>query len=164
MTVKCEKCNQNEATVFYEENHNGNVRKLRLCAACAAEEQSSLSLFSPAYTENLLGSLFGLASHTAPRRDEARSCKACGARWSDLVREGKACCPDCYTAFADLLEPTLRRLHGNVTHTGRAPAARRAIREKQTRREELKAALQSAIAAENYEEAARLRDELRGIE
>ncbi|MBQ3482985.1 MAG: UvrB/UvrC motif-containing protein [Clostridia bacterium] len=162
--MKCEKCNQNEATVFYKESVNGKVRSLHLCAACAAEQQSAHPFFSPSYPDNLLGELFGLAAHGKPHRDEARRCPDCGATWSDLLRDGKACCPKCYTAFADLLEPTVRQLHGNVTHAGRAPAARRAVREKESRLTELKRQLQEAVAAENYEQAAKLRDEIRGME
>jgi len=162
--MKCERCNQNEATFFYEESVNGKTRALRLCADCAAKEQSAHTFFSPAYHDNLLGELFGLSGHAKPRRGEARRCPDCGADWGDILHDGKACCPKCYEAFADLLEPTIRQLHGNVTHTGRAPAARRAVREKQSRLTELKKQLQEAVATENYEMAAKLRDEIRGIE
>ena len=161
--MKCEKCKQNEATYFYEESVNGKTRTLSLCAQCAAKEESTHTFFSPAYHENLLGELFGLGAHK-PRGNEARSCPDCGARWSDIVRSSKACCPGCYAAFSDLFEPTLRRLHGNVTHTGRVPAARRALREQEDRLATLKKELQEAIASENYEQAAKIRDAIRAME
>jgi protein arginine kinase activator len=80
------------------------------------------------------------------------------------LKSSKAFCPECYTTFLEELRPTLRSLHGNVTHTGRAPAGRRAQQEKRDKLASLKAQLGEAIKEENFEEAAKLRDEIRGLE
>lgn len=160
--MKCEHCNQNEATFFYEETINGQKRALRLCAECAAKMQGELGAFpSPSLSgHDLLSGLFGLSASPKSKK----SCPQCGASWQALREHGKAFCPQCYLTFREELQPTLRQLHGNVTHQGRAPAERRAENEKKNRLSALRAALGDAIKAENFEEAARLRDEIRALD
>ena len=171
--MKCESCKQNEATFFYEETINGQSRSLRLCAECAAKMKTGGKLFPeqgdalsfPSFTHfhnNFLDGLFGITAPSA--KGTAKSCPACGATWGDLLKSSKAFCPECYTTFMEELRPTLRSLHGNVTHTGRAPAGRRAQQEKRDRLASLKAKLGEAIQTENFEDAATLRDEIRRLE
>lgn len=166
--MKCDNCKKNEATFFYEENLNGKTRSLHLCPECAAKMEGSDKLFTegfPSFTQlhsNLLEGLFGLSAPVT--KEGAHFCPGCGASWNDLRREGKAFCPLCYTTFGEELRPTLRALHGNVTHTGRAPADRREKREKEDRLTRLKKELASAIAEEKFEDAAKLRDEIRSLE
>lgn len=166
--MKCDQCKKKEATFFYEESINGQKRSLHLCADCAKELKKSGEL-SPTFEEaplfsypDLLGSLFGTA-HTA-RNAETPRCPCCGATLRDLQKSGKVSCPSCYTAFAEALSPTIRSLHGNVTHVGRAPALRRAASEKRQQLSALKAELKAAIENEQYEKAAELRDRIRELE
>jgi protein arginine kinase activator len=159
--MKCEHCNQNEATFFYEETINGQKRQMHLCAECAAKMQGELPKF-PSFSnfgEGLFGSLFGLSA--APK--SGKICEGCGASWQKLHSAGKAFCPQCYLTFREELEPTLRQLHGNVTHVGRAPADEVAKSEKEQKLSALKKALEEAIKSESFEQAAKLRDEIRAI-
>ena len=164
--MKCEKCKENEATVYLQQSINGNTRSMHLCAKCAAQLQGGGLFGEDAFSfggfgGNLFSDLFGIAPH---ERVADKTCPACGASFAEIRREGKVCCPACYAAFADELEPTIRSIHGNVVHTGRAPAARRAKRNKEEKIAELKKQLTAAIDAEKYEEAAKLRDEIRKID
>ena len=166
--MKCECCKQNEATFFYEENVNGKVRSLHLCPDCAAKmkgehpfsEGFALPSLDP-LSSSLFGGLFGFSQLG---KETQKVCPGCNAAWSDLRRAGKAFCPQCYATFGEELSPTLRSLHGNVTHTGRAPADRREKREREDRLATLKKQLATAIAEEKFEDAAKLRDEIRTIE
>ena len=167
--MKCDNCKQHEATFFYEENLNGKTRSLHLCPECAAKMQGEDTAFGksafPTFTPfhgNLLDGLFGFG--VAAPKESKKTCPDCGAAWSDLRRAGKAFCPTCYTTFGEELAPTLRSLHGNVTHTGRAPADRREKREREDRLARLKRELAAAIAEEKFEDAAKLRDEIRTME
>lgn len=164
--MKCENCNKNEATFFYQETINGKTRALHLCPECAAKLQGGEGLpHFPFHTlqNDLLDGLFGFTA--APMGKESKTaCPDCGAVWADLVKTGKAVCPRCYQTFGEALQPTLRSLHGNVTHTGRAPADRLAKRERKDKLTELRRALGEAVAAENFEDAARIRDEIRALE
>ena len=166
--MKCDNCKQNEATFFYEENVNGKVRSLHLCPDCAAKMKGehpftdgfALPSLDP-LQQSLFGGLFGFSPMI---KETKKTCPGCNAAWSDLRKAGKAFCPECYATFGEELAPTLRSLHGNVTHTGRAPADRREARAKQDRLTSLKAQLSAAIAEEKFEEAAKLRDEIRQME
>lgn len=175
--MMCEKCKKNKATVFYEENINGKKRSYSLCEDCAAELQKSgelpqtedifdsFSFASPfaALHDSLFGSLFALPSDARQRTDEKR-CPSCGSTLEDFSRRGKAGCPDCYKTFSEELDPTIRSIHGNAKHSGRAPLRLRAKREKDDELKKLKKALKDAIAEERFEEAAELRDRIRNME
>ncbi len=171
----CEKCKKKEATVFYEEAINGKTRSYSLCADCAdAMEQSGEidlhkglgnSLFGSSsfgsITDDLFGGLFGIPENT---RTSQKICPLCHASLENFKRSGKAGCPECYQTFADELRGTIRSIHGNIKHVGRAPKGTEKQGEGNTRLEKLKADLKTAIAEENFEKAAELRDSIRAIE
>ena len=166
--MKCERCKQNEAVFFYEESVNGQARKLALCADCAAQlglkQELGASLFSPfqSFGGDLFDGFFGFSPKLAPRSD--KRCPDCGTTWSEIARAGKVFCPGCYHTFEKELEPTLRSLHGAATHTGHVPQQSRALKERNERLHALREALQNAIAEEDFEKAASLRDEIRAME
>lgn len=171
----CEKCKKNNATVFYEESINGKTRSYSLCADCAKEleKNGEISLqHTPAdgffgtlgfgnINDSLFSSLFGLPENT---RTSQKTCPLCHATFDDFRRHGKAGCPLCYNTFADELRGTVRSIHGSVKHIGRAPAKFKKRSENRTRLSELKQKLKNAIADENFEAAAELRDQIRALE
>lgn len=168
--MKCDKCNEKEATFLYEELRNGKKRSYHLCHDCAKAlgltNQSGFmadDIFGSLQSgfPNLLQDIFGSAA-AKPR--EGKRCSGCNATWQEIAQEGKVGCPACYQSFAEELERSIRSIHGNVTHTGRAPTACREANEKKRRIADLRAGLRAAIESENFEEAARLRDLIRAEE
>lgn len=87
---------------------------------------------------------------TAPRR-----CPGCNTSLVEIRKSGRVGCPACYTAFREHLEPLLQRVHGATRHVsgGNGHGARDELRR-------LEAALRRAVAEEDYERAARLRDRI----
>ena len=84
---------------------------------------------------------------------------------SELRRTGRAGCADCYQSFEDILLPYIRKLQGATAHVGAAHTpAGTPEQPQQDTAQALKNKLQEAISQENYEEAARLRDEIRRLE
>ena len=81
---------------------------------------------------------------------------------SELRQTGRVGCPDCYSTFADILNPYVRKLHGADRHIGTAPAAPEQPQADPV--EALRAQLKAAVESEDYEQAARLRDEIRRME
>lgn len=180
--MKCEKCGKNEANTFYKETINGNTREMHLCADCAREMHigaefqnaftgignSMASFWSDPFQAffgssfgPLLGSMAGQPTEGA-RLASGRKCPSCGMSEAELRRTGRAGCPECYNAFADLLTPYIRQVHGADTHLGAKPKDEEKKAENPVA--EMRAKLQEAIQNENYEEAARLRDEIRRLE
>lgn len=176
--MKCEKCNQNEATFFYQEQINGHAAKVALCQQCAAKA-GLLSGQSDPFSF-LLGGFPSLGLHTARPKSAAAACPSCGATLTELMHEGRVGCAACYRTFKAQLAPSIRAMHGNATHTGRAPAKRadvgtptataevphtpKTAETHDDKVEALRTALQEAIAREDFEKAAALRDEIRALQ
>ncbi|HAI51996.1 MAG: UvrB/UvrC motif-containing protein [Limnochordia bacterium] len=159
----CDKCGQNEATVKFVQIENNKKTELHLCRDCAQGYTS----FSPGFDlQQLLSSLFqslSLGQKTAPAV-AAKKCPTCGRTLGDIQQTGRLGCSSCYEVFREELSPVLRRLHGSGSHTGKVPA-RAFPRVHATRQmEELRKRLDECVRLEKYEEAARLRDELRLLE
>ncbi|MCL6446387.1 MAG: UvrB/UvrC motif-containing protein, partial [Alicyclobacillus sp.] len=84
--------------------------------------------------------------------------------YNQFTQTGLFGCPNCYNSFAPRLEPLLRRIQSNVSHTGKVPA--RAGKQVKTRKEleRLRKELQQSVNAEQFERAAQLRDQIRALE
>lgn len=103
------------------------------------------------------------------------TCPGCKLTFAQFRHQGQMGCPACYAAFAELLTPLLARAHeGGTWHVGKKPARYRGAESAPaagaapviatTRRlSMLRASLAEAISNEQYELAARLRDELRAL-
>lgn len=93
-----------------------------------------------------------------PALPQPQLCPACGLSWDQLNHTSRFGCAECYSAFRAPLSATLTRLHGSTHHAGRRPGA------PPSGPDDLRRALESAVAEERYEDAARLRDRLRAAE
>ena len=170
----CEKCKKRTAAVFYNENINGKTRSFSLCSECAAalrekgELQDIISMtgtFADPFSElqdNLFGGFFGISK--AGELHSEKSCPRCNSTYADILKEGKVGCPECYTVFSQELSRMIRSIHGTTTHTGAVPARQRAIQERREQIKRLRNEMQEAIEKEDFETAARLRDEIRAAE
>ncbi len=101
-------------------------------------------------------------------RDSSASpaCTICGLSWSQFKQSGLMGCPHDYEQFQNKLLPLLKRAQEGATeHIGKVPAKRQTAEgERQSRTMRLRRDLKRAIDAENYEQAAQLRDILRQLE
>lgn len=152
----CQKCGAKQATVFYRENKNGVERQMHLCADCAK------SMGIGDLQENLFSSFSLFSPHTEVKQGKA--CPLCGTTLSQIRRKGKFGCSSCYDTFAPLLDltPFVGKGYGNELPVPEAKPE--APRKEKNELSDLKAQLKKAIAAEDYERAAVLRDEIRAKE
>ena len=79
------------------------------------------------------------------------------------MKTGTLGCAGCYQAFRQELTPLITRMQGRTQHAGRRPPVSEEEQARQTLMEDLRARMEAAVAEENFEEAARLRDELRAM-
>lgn len=163
----CEDCQKRPANVHIIQIINGKKIESNLCEECAAKHNASVFTNENNFNiPNLLGSIFGnsYGLHKIPQLNAVKSCSNCGSSFADIIHTGKLGCSDCYHVFEDELEPSLRRLQGNSAHNGKIPArnGEKALIRKQV--EKLKLGLQEAIAAEQYEKAAEIRDQIKSME
>lgn len=157
----CQKCGKNEATNYYEYNLNGQKTQLYLCPHCAQE----MGLQGPGGWANLGMGGFGLPSFLfsggGPAESPGPSCQ-CGATAEEVRRTGRPGCPRCYKTFAHLFDPMVRRIHGSAHHTGVTP--KNMPVSTATQLERLRAQLGAAVAQQEFEQAAQLRDAIRQLE
>lgn len=157
----CMVCKQNEAKVHLTQLIDGNLKKLDLCEACSkAKGVDDPTGFSLADLLMGLGASQELAQNTG---SPAVSCATCGFTQADFKKTGRLGCPDCYKTFADGLEGLLKTMHKGTRHVGKAPGLQNPGRDPQDRLQLLQKRLEEAVAVENYEEAARVRDEIKAF-
>ncbi|MBZ0136178.1 MAG: UvrB/UvrC motif-containing protein [Planctomycetes bacterium] len=96
------------------------------------------------------------------------ACPECGITLSEFRAKGRFGCRRDYEVFAEHLDPLLERIHDvqPARHEGRLPASagRIEVVEKQLSLTDLRKRLAAAVAEENYEAAARLRDQINELE
>lgn len=95
---------------------------------------------------------------------EEKKCPVCGRTYSEFARTGKLGCSECYKTFRAPVSRTLRQIHSTTHHTGKIPSRSGSEIKKQRKYEQLKAQLQEAVKAEDYEKAAKLHKEIRAME
>jgi len=163
--MKCEECGTNEAVMHVTQVVQNESRVLNLCDSCARE----LGFAGPAVPANFplgdflaqLGGGEGPGTVGAP----ADACAFCGLTFTEFRESGRLGCPHCYSAFEDHLRGLLRRIHGGTQHTGKVylpPDPSQTDKEK--RLDGLRRRLERAVDAEDFERAAHLRDQIRGLE
>lgn len=155
----CQRCEKNKATTHYQESINGHTREMHLCPACSAELTHAVPGFGWSFGE--LPAFFAQQGGEGQTIGGGRRCDSCGMTESELRRTGRAGCASCYQNFADILMPYIKKLHGAAAHIGASPAAEQTAASPV---DGLRTRLSEAVRTENYEEAARLRDEIRRLE
>ena len=162
--MKCERCGSRTATVRYAEVVDGSLTTWHLCEECASERGVTGSLTSLAGPlVNILMGLLEGGGEAEPAGGEP-TCPRCGLTYGQFRQVGRLGCGTCYEAFASQLKPLLRRIHGSTDHTGGVPseASGGHLRRREIRK--LKDELARAVAAEDYERAAEIRDTVRSRE
>lgn len=159
--MKCEICQQQEATIHLTQVVDGAVKKIHLCEACAAE--NGFDVHGPMSITDILLGLGGGGVEAPQVRSTERSCPRCHMRRADFKKTGRLGCPICYETFQDELTPLLRAMHRHERHTGKVPSIEGREQKHTSEVNALNRALEKAIGAEKYEEAARLRDELKDL-
>jgi len=153
----CQRC-QEEASVHLTDTIYGRRRELHLCVSCARKAGLDLPESPPELAlDTVLQGL--IVSNVGELVGELANltCPECGLKFMEFRARGRLGCPNDYGVFARGLLPLVQRAHGATRHVGKVARRRPAADQRLRLRTELRA----AIAREDYEEAARLRDQLR---
>ena len=155
--MKCERCGQREAAIKYIEVEEGVKSSRWLCETCAADEGAQAPPPLPAGDDAAASIQVFLGSEADPAPEP---CSECGAEIQQLHDNGLLGCPRCYVHFREQLLPLLRRYHGATVHLGKAPGARGPRAAMRLEIRQLRSNLETAVAAEDFETAADLRDQI----
>ena len=161
----CQSCNENKATTIVKAVVNGQLRELNLCEHCA-HEYGYNAIFGGIGIGDFLSGIF---VNQAPRKLVNR-CEKCGASFEEIARTGKIGCADCYTQFKEQLAPMIHRIHGAAVHKGKRlggsalrimDTENKIVPVKESAVEEKNRKLKAAIENQDFELAAKLRDEIK---
>jgi protein arginine kinase activator len=164
MSMLCQVCKQRPAKVHYTEIVNQSMVAMNLCVECADERGIDVHKAGNYGLGDLVAGLIDTAVDSEAERITKVRCAGCGYEYSDFKKIGRLGCPQCYDAFEAQLVPVLRHVHGSTQHAGKKATAhseRAALRDRMAA---LREDLSLAIRAEDYERAAAIRDEIRGLE
>jgi protein arginine kinase activator len=93
-----------------------------------------------------------------------QKCLVCGYTQADFKKTGRLGCSTCYTTFAEGLNTLLKAMHKGTEHVGKLPHRAHRALELTDRMRTLTENLEKAVAEENYETAASLRDQIKQLE
>lgn len=158
----CDICGKNPATVHLTEIINDEMSELHLCEECA--RQKSIQMEQQFGLSDLLAGLAEFEKPTPEKEAVSLKCVNCGLTYADFKKIGRLGCGECYNAFKKYLGPLLKRIHGSSQHLGKTPIKIAKVTKKGVDLSTLRYKLQKAIETEAFEEAARLRDQIRELE
>ena len=157
----CQQCKKHPATTHIKRTVNGDTTEMYVCSSCAAKQ--GVDVFAGATSVgNLFGGLFAAPSLRDP--DERERCRSCQKSFREIVQSGIVGCPDCYIQFFDRLQPSIQRVHGKTVHVGKIAAVGGSSIRKKRELAQLKEELKKALALQEYERCAQLRDQIKEME
>ena len=161
--MRCQICKKNGATIHLTEIIDGARSEMHLCERCAAEQ--GIAVKSQIPINELLSSLLSVQ----PTDDELfgpsekeLSCPHCGFTLEQFRNEAVMGCPYDYEVFEKALSPLIKKTQdGKTVHCGKVPSKAPKDAKKQIKLLDLRQQLETAVQAEDYELAAKLRDKIK---
>lgn len=165
----CQNCNQKEANVHITKVINGIKTEMHLCEECAKQKNEfnsiSYSGFGmPLSFQNILDGFVEAMDVTPKYIKKEETCPSCGMSFEKFRETGRLGCANCYEAFEGKMIPLVRRIHGNIEHNGKIPRRTGGVLKVKKDIEKLREELKNAVNHEEYESAAKLRDEIKKLE
>jgi protein arginine kinase activator len=169
--MKCQKCDKVATFHITELTGGGPVQlvELHLCEDHARQYLTQADDSSSATQEpSLAGALaqqlqVGQTAEELSRLDR-QACPVCGITFYEFRSKGRLGCPHDYTCFEKELIPLIANIHGETEHVGKVPKRAPEQTEQRTRLIRLRREMKEAVAAEEYERATELRDEIKQVE
>ncbi len=168
--MKCDLCD-NPATIHEVTIREGQRVEKHLCEACATSVGIGIPGAVPVADLISKYVIEQTAAKIQPQARDGSACPTCGTSFTEFRSTGLLGCAECYRTFEAKLSPLLERAHeGASHHVGKVP--RRGVaqqggddltQERARRVAALRKQLDESVRAEQYERAARLRDELRNL-
>lgn len=152
----CQHCQKRPATTYLSETVNGKKQEVYLCDVCAKEKQEAFW-----GVDDFMQGFLGQGMAYAPKN--TRRCEGCGMSEEAFLKGGKFGCAQCARTFMGRTQEVLARVHGRNRHQGKVPEHGHERLHRERELADLQKRLKDAIAAEQYEEAAKLRDTIRDL-
>ncbi|HEY7893825.1 MAG TPA: UvrB/UvrC motif-containing protein [Gemmatimonadaceae bacterium] len=160
----CDSCKERDSVVtLTRSSADGVVTEEHLCDRCAVARGIETHITQP--KQPLADFINSLHQQLPASPHDGSRCGFCSGTLRDFRNTGRLGCPYCYATFEATLRDLLRRIHGNSKHLGkRYQPPPPLIEEGATVLAELRDRLRRAVEQEQFEEAARLRDQIKVLE
>ena len=150
----CEECGKQVAEVVLTTVVNGQSTTRHVCRECVKKYKAG----------DIQAVLAAVLSTMSPKQQAPDiTCSHCGETYAEFQKTGMLGCAECYQAFRKELTPLITRVQGRAQHAGRRPPVSEEEQARLAQIESLRTRMEEAVAVENFEEAAKLRDELRAL-
>ncbi|MCX7995604.1 MAG: UvrB/UvrC motif-containing protein [candidate division WOR-3 bacterium] len=153
----CDNCKKNPATFFYKDVSGEQIKEVHLCEECARKKGiiSDKKLSPHEILQKLLKSV--------EKEDGQIVCPICLLTLSEFKKFGRFGCANCLKVFEPYIKTLIREVQNSEKHIGKKakPGGRRIVEIFR-----LKEELRRALEKEAYEDAAKIRDQLKtmGVE
>lgn len=178
----CDNCKKNEATIHYTEIINGVKNERHLCSECMQSLEGDREGEIP--LSRLIRGI--LSAHLSGNEVSGANnidimCDKCKMTYSEFAKTGKFGCSECYSVFGPLIVDNIKKIQASTRHTGKkyikpdsgnnTDYENQAVNEamealgdtSDNKLEVMQRQLKEAVSAEDFEEAARLRDEIKAL-
>jgi protein arginine kinase activator len=165
----CDECKIRPAAVHMTKIVNNKKTQLSLCHECAKKYQQEFG-FGLDTDFSIHKFLSGLLEADTVDADLGKGlqdtlrCEVCGEDYSCFQKSGRLGCAKCYDTFGANLEALLKRIQGSSTHLGKLPKKSGFDLRQKQQLKNLREKLQELIAAEEFEFAAKVRDDIKALE
>lgn len=170
--MKCQICKVNEANIVFTQIVNNEKVVLHICTQCAGTKGLTVEIGKGAkpLPEPLLDAV--KSAHKVVNKAPAPveeipdiTCDSCGQTYAEFKSSGLFGCEHCHLAYGEHVKTLLMQIHGATAHEGRTPSTEvtKEVQDRQ-RLKKLKGELSRSVEVEDYERAAKLRDEIDSLE
>ena len=168
----CEHCKQRHATVTVTQVQGGQTVERHYCEICASQfhpfhfdvKEEPVSL------QQLISNWFNTSTQTAKQEEKVKqqkkitACPSCGFTYRQFLSKGKFGCANCYDTFSEQLPNVLKRLQAGTKHIGHVEHQEQHLEQWIKKITDIREQMKAAISEERFEEAAKMRDEIRLLE
>ena len=168
----CDNCGKNEATIKLTQVINGKKTEMMICEECGKKMGiTEINFEMPIDLSNFLGDFISKQENEEMMPfdipNATLKCNKCNMTYEEFLNTGKFGCEECYNAFGYKVDSLLKRIQGTDKYIGRKANhnENNRIQENKnlSRLEKLQQELKQAIKEERYEDAAKIRDEIKNI-
>lgn len=163
----CDHCGERDAVIHLTHIENNEMNSFHLCESCAAEKGIDPEDTEEGVNAPLAAFLAQMGGERSGAADSDESeCPYCSLSLDGFRKTGRLGCSQCYVAFESHLRNLMRRLHAGTQHVGKVylPPEDSSDTSRVERLHGLKRRLTRAVDSEDFERAAKIRDQIRALE
>jgi len=161
-TMICEICKKNPAKIHITQLKDNKKYSIHICHDCSHECGIEGAAINPGFSiEDFLSGGFPGKAETAAEPLTHQTCPVCGLSYGGFKESGRLGCAVCYDTFSTELKPLLQKVQKEIKHTGKVPGKGNLQLVLRRNVSDLRMQLKEAVSRENFETAAKLRDQIR---